>query len=140
MSIYAFGANYNGNDMTDNFFEKNCVGIGWEKKDNEAGHNIVRSIKAGDIVYIKSCNFGSDIAVKAVGIVTDYEVKSISGVAEIARNVKWISKDEFSVQNQKDTDKNNVRSNSVYEEFNPVVISKVIDAVKISVVSCEKAD
>ena len=38
--------------------------------------------------------------------------------AEIARNVKWIYNDSFVIPNPKATDKNNVRSNSVYEEYN----------------------
>ena len=38
--------------------------------------------------------------------------------AEIARNVKWIYNDSFVILNPKATDKNNVRSNSVYEEYN----------------------
>ncbi len=72
-----------------------CGFLWYSVLQNHSGHNIIRSIKAGDIVYIKKCNVGSDITVRAIGIVTDYETKSISNVAKIARNVKWIYIDSF---------------------------------------------
>lgn len=127
MAVYAFGADYDGKDVYVDFISSNCVGIGWSYKDNTSGHNLVKSMKAGDVVYIKKCNIGSDITVRAVGIVTDYESKTVPGIAEIARNVRWLYKNEFVVQNPKSTDKNNVRSNSVYEEFNLDVISQIIE-------------
>ena len=86
----------------------------------------IKTIKAGDIVYIKKCNVGSDITVRAIGIVTDYEIKKVAKVAEIARNVKWIDTNSFVITNPKNTDKNNVRSNSVYEEYNLEVIGQII--------------
>ncbi len=127
MAVYAFGADYDGKDVCADFISNSCVGIGWSYKDNTSGHNLVKSIKAGDVVYIKKCNIGSDITVRAVGIVTDYETKAVPGVAEIARNVSWLCENEFVVRNPKSTDKNNVRSNSVYEEFNLDVISQIIE-------------
>ena len=129
MAVFAFGADYDGRDVFNDFIKHNCVGIGWSYKDNTAGHNIIKSIKAGDIVYIKKCNMGSPITVRAVGIVTDYEIKSVPGVAKIARNVKWLCTNSFVISNPKNTDKNNVRSNSVYEEFNLDVIGPVIAAI-----------
>ena len=126
MAIFAFGADYSGNDLFSDFISNKCVGIGWDYNDNISGHNIIKSIKAGDIVYIKKCNIGSDITVRAIGIVTDYETKSIQNVAKIARNVKWLYTTSFVIQNPKATDKNNVRSNSVYEEYNHEVISQLI--------------
>ena len=129
MAVFAFGADYSGKDVFDDFISNNCVGIGWTYNDNISGHNIIRSIKAGDIVYIKKCNVGSDITVRAIGIVTDYETKSISNVAKIARNVKWIYNDSFIIPNPKATDKNNVRSNSVYEEYNIEIISQIIGKI-----------
>ena len=47
-------------------------------------------------------------------------------VVEIARNVNWIDKNTFVIANPKNTDKNNVRSNSVYEEYNLEVIGQII--------------
>ena len=70
---------------------------------------------------------GSPITVRAIGIVKDYEVESVPDVAEIARNVKWLNTEPFPVDNPKDSDKNNVRSNAVYEEFNPAVIECIIE-------------
>lgn len=128
MAIYAFGANYDSVDMTDEFVNNNVIGIGWSYNDNPTGHNFVKTLKAGDIVYIKSCNFGSDLTIKAVGIVSDYDIRTIPGIIMIGRNVKWISTEQFVISKQDFTpDKNNVRSNSLYEEFNPVVISRILE-------------
>ena len=126
MSIYAFGANYDGRDVFLDFINNNCVGIGWSYNANTSGHHIIQSIKAGDIVYIKSCNNGSPITVRAIGIVSDYQSIIVPNVAEIARNVKWLYTTSFVIQNPKASDKNNVRSNSVYEEYNLDVIGQII--------------
>lgn len=83
MPVFAFGADYEGRDVLNDFIKKECVGIGWSYKNNTSGHNIIKTIKAGDIIYIKKCNVGSDITVRAIGIVTDYEIKKIPKVAEI---------------------------------------------------------
>ena len=129
MAVFAFGANYDGKDVFNDFINNNCVGIGWSYKDNTSGHNMIRSMKADDIVYIKNCNMGSDITIRAIGIITDFDYKKVPGVAEIARNVKWIDTNSFVVSNPKNTDKNNVRSNSVYEEFNLDVIAQIISKI-----------
>ena len=126
MAVFAFGANYDGVDVYNDFIKNNCVGIGWSYNDNTSGHNMIRAMKAGDIVYIKSCNLGSDITVRAIGVITDFDCKVVPGVASIARNVKWLEKKSFIIPNPKKTDKNNVRSNAVYEEFNLDVIQQII--------------
>ena len=109
MAIYAFGTNYDGVDMTDSFLKNNVIGIGWSYEDNPSGHNFVKTLKAGDIVYIKSCNFGSDLTVKAIGIIFDYELKAVPDVVSIGRNVKWISQDSFVIPKSDFTpDKNNL--------------------------------
>ena len=69
---------------------------------------------------------GSDITVRAIGIVTDYECKVIPKIATIGRNVKWLDTTTFVISNPKNTDRNNVRSNSVYEEYNLDVIGQII--------------
>ena len=58
-----------------------------------------------------------DITVRAIGIVTD--------------NVKWIYNDSFVIPNPKATDKNNVRSNSVYEE-NILIYSRKLNNIKLT--------
>lgn len=132
MAVYAFGADYDGRDVFSDFIANDCVGIGWSYKDNTSGHNLVKSIKAGDIVYIKKCNVGSDITVRAIGIITDYEIRSLPNIAEIARNVRWLYKKEFVVQNPKSNGKNNVCSNCVYEEFNLDVINRIFEKVVLA--------
>ena len=50
----------------------------------------------------------------------------IPNVAAIARNIIWIDTNTSVIQNPKNMDKNNVQSNSVYEEFNLDVIGQII--------------
>ena len=129
MSVFAFGANYDGRDVFQDFIKNNCVGIGWSYNDNTSGHHIIQSIKAGDIVYIKSCNNGLPITVRTIGIVIDYKSFTVPNVAEIARNVRWLDTNTFVIPNPKSTVKNNVRSNSVYEEYNLDVIGQIINKI-----------
>lgn len=133
MAIYGIGANYSGWDVFDSFIDNECARIGWSAEENISGHAMIKSMKAGDIVYIKKCNIGSPITVRAIGVIKDYESRTIDGVAEIARNVKWLYHEEFSIENPKYEDKNNVRSNSVYEEFNLNIIKEIIDKLPFQV-------
>lgn len=133
MAIYGIGAKYSGRDVFDSFIDNECAGIGWSAKKNISGHAMIKSMKAGDIVYIKKCNVGSPITVRVIGVIKDYESKTIDGVAKIARNVKWLYHEEFLIENPKREDKNNVRSNSVYEEFNPNIIKEIIDKLPFQV-------
>lgn len=129
MAVFAFGADYDGRDVFNDFLENKCVGIGWAYNENISGHNMIKSIKAGDIIYIKKCNVGSPITVRAIGIITDFDYKQIPNIAAIARNVKWLNTTEFVIQNPRETDKNNVRSNAVYEEYNLDIISQIISKI-----------
>jgi hypothetical protein len=70
MAIYAVGAYYDG-DVSDDFIANNIAGPGWNITDAPELHQFVRSLKVGDIIYIKSLSPTSpDIIVKAIGGVT----------------------------------------------------------------------
>ena len=67
MAIYAIGPNYDGDDVSDDFIANNIAGPRWSISDAPELHQFVRSLKVGDIVYIKSFSPNSlDIIVKAV--------------------------------------------------------------------------
>ena len=53
MAIYAVGAYYDG-DVSDDFIANNIAGPGWSINDAPELHQFVRSLKVGDIIYIKS--------------------------------------------------------------------------------------
>ena len=66
MAIYAVGAYYDG-DVSDDFIANNIAGPGWSINDAPELHQFVRSLKVGDIIYIKSFSPTSpDIIVKEI--------------------------------------------------------------------------
>jgi len=90
-----------------------------------------KSLKVGDIVYIKAAFGGSpDITVKGIGIICDNEIRNASNsnnLVSTGRNVKWLSVEKFTIQ--RPAEKNNVRSNTVYEEFHPLVQQEIIEKI-----------
>ncbi len=130
MAIYAIGAKYGADDISTVFITDNIAGIGWEYDDAPDLHEYVRSICPGDIVYLKSGSFSSDITIIAIGIVVDEQILSDRdhGYVTIGRNVRWIYTNRFRISRPANQ-KNNVRLNSIYREFHPDVINQIMDIV-----------
>ena len=125
MAIYAVGANYDGDDVSDDFIAHNIAGPGWSIAEAPELHQFLRSLKVGDIVYIKSYSPSSpDIIVKGIGVITDDQVITNSPVVAAGRNIKWVVTDSFRIP--KPTEKYNVRLNTMYEEFHPEVQSQIL--------------
>jgi hypothetical protein len=125
MAIYAVGAYYDG-DVSKDFIANNIAGPGWNISDAPELHQFVRSLKVGDLIYIKSCSPTSpDIIVKAIGVITNDQVVTDSNVVSAGRNVKWVVRESFRIP--KPTEKNNVRLNTMYEEFHPAVQEKILE-------------
>ena len=122
MAIFGIGAYYD-EDVSQNFIQANLVGVGWDAVDAPELHQFIRSLKVGDIVYIKAYPPGSsDIIVKAVGIITDDQERNRANsntLVACGRNVHWIHTTEFRIPRPRE--KNNVRANTMYEEFHPEV-------------------
>jgi hypothetical protein len=127
MAIYGFGYEIE-EDVSAIFIQKKIVGVGWNKQDAPDVHQLVRSLKTGDIVYLKKASNSSDIQVKAVGIITDDTILDYTAcpVIQIGRNVQWVSNRPFTIPKPVNG-KNNVRSNSVYEEFHPDVQKQILN-------------
>jgi hypothetical protein len=128
MAIYGIGAYYD-EDVSDEFINNNIIGTGWTVVDAPELHEYFRSLKVGDIVYIKSAQFGQDIVVKAIGIITDNVILNATThrLTEIGRNVRWVSTERFTISIP--AEKNNVRSNTLYEEFHPLVQQEIISRI-----------
>ena len=119
MAIFAVGAYYD-EDVSNNFINNNIACLGWSKTDAPELHQFVNSLKVGDIVYIKSASPSSkDIIVKAIGIVADDVLVTSHSVVSAGRNIKWLVTEDFRIPKPKE--KNNVRLNTMYEEFHPEV-------------------
>jgi hypothetical protein len=104
MAIYAIGAFYDGTtDVSDKFISNNIVGVGWGIDDAPELHQLLATLKVGDIVYIKACSFGaSEITVKGIGLIKDEKIldsAATNGNAEVGRNVIWKCKNIFTIPN-----------------------------------------
>ncbi|WP_284462987.1 hypothetical protein [Chryseobacterium sp.] len=123
MAVYGVGAYY-GYDVSQDFITNRIVGVGWSQADAPELQEYFRSLKVGDIVYIKASAFGSaNITVKAIGLIEDNIILS-NNLVTTGRNVKWVFTNIFTIP--RPTEKNNVRSNTVYEEFHPEILREII--------------
>lgn len=131
MAIYGVGAYYYGTtDVSPDFINNNIIGTGWTKNQAPELHSFFGKIKVGDIVYIKSAHqTQKNINIKAIGIVKDEVIldSNFNNLTSIGRNVKWINTNKFSIP--KPIEKNNVRSNTVYEEYHPEILIEIIKRV-----------
>jgi hypothetical protein len=85
-------------------------------------------LKVGDIVYIKAAPPGQRIMVKAIGIIIDDQIRDASDTSEAVgcgRNVHWLSTAPFTLPAR--VGKNNVQSNTLYEEFDPIAQAEIIN-------------
>ncbi len=127
MAIFAIGAYYD-KDVSSEFISNNIAGPGWDLEEAPELHQFVRSLKVGDIVYIKSAAPSSaDIIVKGIGVIENDEVINSSKIVSAGRNIKWLVTEHFRIS--KPTEKNNVRLNTMYEEFHPKVQAEILNKI-----------
>ena len=131
MAIYGIGAYYQA-DVSAEFIVNNIAGTNWDDISAPELHRFIRTLKAGDIIYIKSCSSRSEkLFIKGIGIIADEQIVVDNALCLIGRNIKWLVRDSFSMPKPKE--KNNVRSNTLYEEFHPAVQDVIIDKIMSSV-------
>ena len=127
MAIYGIGA-YFDRDVTDEFIKKELVGIGYDRGDAPELHEFIKALKVGDIVYIKSYSPSAEnILVKGVGIITNSELitpQNTEDLIKIARHVRWLSIQQFEIKPP--IERNNVRRNTMYEEWHPTVQNEIM--------------
>lgn len=126
MAIYGIGAYYD-EDVSFQFITANIVGVGWGVNDAPDLHQFLRSLKVGDIIYIKAAPPGSDLTIKAIGLITD-DVILLGGdtnnLVSCGRNVRWVETNQFAIPAPQQ--KNNVRANTLYEEFHPIIQREIL--------------
>lgn len=131
MAIYGIGANFNKTDVSQYFINNNVAGIGWGIKDAPDLHQFIKSLKVGDIIYIKSYSPSAGLIIKAIGIVKDDDIINIIDediYMPVGRRVYWICIDMKEYLGI-DYSKLNVRNNSLYEEFHPIVQKFVLEKI-----------
>jgi hypothetical protein len=130
MAIFGIGAYYE-KDISGEFIRHKIVGIGWDVELAPDLHEYIKSLKVGDIIYIKSAPPRGDLTIKAIGIICDSEIvnaDSFGGLVQIGRNVTWITTKGFSIR--RNVGKNNVKFNTIYEEFSPKVQKMILKEFK----------
>lgn len=126
MAIFGIGATYGNDDVSQNFITNNVACVGWGITEAPALHEILRCLKVGDIIYIKTAPIGQGIRVKAVGIVTDNTLQQINNLGT-GVSVRWIWNGYENIGTI--DDKYNVRNNTLYEEFNKEVQTFVLNLI-----------
>ncbi len=122
MAIFGIGAHYDS-DVSSQFLEHMCACVGWAEKDAPPAHGILRHIRTGDIIFIKSFAPHVGLTVKAVGVVTEGKVRPYPNLGA-GVPVRWVWSGEERLG--KLEDKWPVRSVTIYEEFHPDVQTRII--------------
>ena len=123
MAIYGIGASYDNKDVSSQFIRKRLACVGWNEKQAQPLHAILRHFKIGDIVYIKSHPPSIGLIIKAIGIVISDKVK-IHALLGTCIPVKWLWMGEERLG--KSDDKYPVRNITLYEEFSSKVQTRVL--------------
>lgn len=99
MAVWGIGAYYRGAkkaDKTSDFIANEAAFIGWSENDAPSLHQMMKSIKIGDIIYIKSLSqkrgSPNNLIVKAIGVVTDTKKQTS---ASLGTGIKVLWKDNF---------------------------------------------
>ncbi len=134
MAVWGIGAYYQGDttsDKTQEFLNKKCACIGWNEINAPAIHQMLKSVKIGDIIYIKTfVPAKKQLYIKAVGIVLDDKLEVINGLGTGIK-VKWVGElEEFiPISITQEMYRNNVFNNTLYEEYNKNIINILIDTI-----------
>jgi hypothetical protein len=123
MAIFGIGATYD-KDVSTDFIEQELACVGWDENDAPPAHSILRQLRTGDIIFIKSFAPQVGLTIKAVGLVMEGKVRNNADLGSCV-SVKWIWKGEERIG--KLNDKWPVRSVTIYEEHHPAVQKKVIE-------------
>jgi hypothetical protein len=126
MAIFGIDATYARGDVYDEFLALGAACVEWREPDAPPLYAILRSIKAGDLIYIKSFNPGVGLTIKAVGVVSRGEVRDY-GRTGTGVPVRWAWQGGYRID--KLDDKYPVRAAMLYEEYHPTVQSAVIALV-----------
>ena len=130
MAIYGVGAFYE-DDVAHIFVANNLVGVGWNEAEAPELKAYFKALRVGDIVYIKAFPPGQIITIKGIGVIRDSEIRTAQdtgNLVQTGRNVLWLCREWFQVQ--RPTEKNNVRSNTVYEEFHPDMQREILERIQ----------
>ena len=122
MAIFGIGAHYD-RDVTQEFLSRGVACVGWNENDAPPAHAILRQLRTGDIIFIKSWTPQAGLTVKAVGIVMEGRVRNVRSLGS-GIPVRWVWSGEERIG--KLDDKWPIRTVTLYEEQHPQVQSRII--------------
>lgn len=137
MAIFGAGSNWDGDEQKEDFFNDENYVIGWNYLDAKDLYAALGSLKAGDIIYLKSGQPGSkSLRVKGIGIVTkplsegifdNFYLDAPLNRTGLTIKVKWVYKDEFHIEIPASEGKlTNVRAATFFEEYLPYVQQEIL--------------
>lgn len=137
MAIYGAGSKWGNNELKQDFFDNDRYVIGWNQADANDLYSLISSIKAGDLIYLKSNQPGSlDIKIKGIGIVRNTLIHTLfhgeTNLSTTRSNfhlpVTWVVKNEFKINVPFGIGKlTNIRAATLYEEPLPYIQNSIID-------------
>lgn len=138
MAVYGIGAYYDDTDVSCDFITKECACIGYDKSDASSLYEMLRRMKKGDIIYLKSYSIkGSTVVIKAIGYVIGRNIEKFNfpntkDSMGYGRKILWKrvfeeNEDWIRVPLADEDKKNNVYNNTLYEEYSDTVINKILE-------------
>ncbi len=134
MAVWGIGAYYPGEqeDKAKKFVENGRIIIGYTEEEHPDYYMMLRTIKPGDIVFIKArFMLNQAMRIKAVGIAVDYNVSVENGMDHregIAVNwIKDLTDKPVDIQKGKFNDGS---TRTIYQERNPEVINQIAEILK----------
>jgi hypothetical protein len=120
MAIYGIGAFHDGmTDVSPVFLERGVACVGWNVADAPALHRLLRHVKVGDILYIKTHPPGRELTVKGIGVVSAEEIREYDQLGH-GVEVRWLWRGNETLR-ESTHERYNVRSNTLYEELSPTI-------------------
>lgn len=136
MAVYGIGAYYDDTDVSCHFIDKECACIGYDESDASSLYEMLRRIKKGDIIYLKSYSIkGSVVVIKAIGYVIGRDIEKFyfpnNTRMGLGRKVLWkrvyeSNPEWIKVALPQEDLKNNVYNNTLYEEYSDTILNKVL--------------
>jgi hypothetical protein len=125
MAIFGIGAYYDNIDVSADFINNECACVGWGEDAAPPAHAILRHLRTGDIIFIKSYNPNVGLTIKAVGLVSDGKTSTFGDHLGTGVPVRWVWHGEERIGII--DDKWPVRTVTIYEEYHPEVQARVMD-------------
>jgi len=137
MAVFGIGAYYDENVASD-FITEECACIGYGKSEASSLYEMLRRIKKGDIIYIKSFSIqGSVVLIKAIGYVIGRKIEKFyfpnsKDSMGFGRKILWkrvyeTNPEWIRIPLEEDDKKNNVYQNTLYEEYSDTIINKILE-------------